>query len=76
MIAGAKGKANALTQQRMAEMVGTRRGSVSKAAAQLQQEALIDYARGRVTLVNRKKLEERSCVCTAIIRGAFEAVLE
>jgi CRP-like cAMP-binding protein len=65
-----------ITQQRMAELLGTRRVSISKAAAQLQQEELIDYVRGRVTLVNRKKLEKRSCVCTAIIRRAFEAVLE
>lgn len=65
-----------ITQQRMAQLLGTRRVSISKAAMQLQQEDLIDYARGRVTLLNRKKLEERSCVCTAIIRRAFEAVLE
>jgi CRP-like cAMP-binding protein len=65
-----------ITQQQMAQLLGTRRVSISKAAMQLQQEDLIDYARGRVTLVNRKKLEQRSCVCTAIIRRAFEAVLE
>jgi CRP-like cAMP-binding protein len=65
-----------ITQQRMAQLLGTRRVSISKAAMQLQQEDLIDYARGRVILVNRKKLEERSCVCTAIIRQAFEAVIQ
>ena len=42
----------------------------------LQAADLIEYVRGRIRLINRKKLEERSCVCTAIIRRAFEAVLE
>ena len=65
-----------ITQQRMAQLLGTRRVSISKAAMQLQQDDLIDYVRGRVTLLNRKKLEERSCVCTGIIRRAFESVLE
>jgi CRP-like cAMP-binding protein len=65
-----------ITQQHMGQLLGARRVSITKAAMQLQQEHLIDYARGRVTLLNRSKLEERSCVCTAIIRRAFEAVLE
>jgi hypothetical protein len=65
-----------LTQQRIANLLGARRVSVTQAAKQLQADDLIEYVRGRVRLLNRKKLEERSCVCTAIIRRAFEAVLE
>jgi CRP-like cAMP-binding protein len=65
-----------ITQERMAQLLGTRRVSITKAAMQLQQDDLIEYVRGRVTLVNRKKLEERTCACTAIIRRTFEAALE
>jgi hypothetical protein len=65
-----------LTQQIMADSLGARRVSVTQAAMRLQAADLIEYVRGRIRLINRKKLEERSCVCTAIIRRAFEAVLE
>jgi hypothetical protein len=64
------------TQQRIATLLGARRVSVTQAARRLQADDLIEYVRGRVTLVNQEKLEERSCVCTAIIRRAFEAVAQ
>jgi hypothetical protein len=64
------------TQQRIANLLGARRVSVTQAAKRLQSEHMIEYVRGRVTLINQKKLEERSCVCTAIIRRAFEAVAQ
>jgi CRP-like cAMP-binding protein len=63
-----------LTQQHIAGFLGTRRVSVTQAAGKLQADQLIRYVRGRVTLVDQKKLEQRSCVCTAIIRRAFAAV--
>jgi CRP-like cAMP-binding protein len=66
----------AFTQQRIANLLGARRVSVTQAAKRLQADDLIEYVRGRVTLLNQKKLEERSCVCTAIIRRAFEAVAQ
>jgi CRP-like cAMP-binding protein len=65
-----------ITQERMAQLLGARRVSITQAAMQLQQDDLIDYVRGRVILLNRKKLEERSCVCASIIRRAFDTVLE
>jgi CRP-like cAMP-binding protein len=63
-----------LTHRRIAELLGVRRVSITRAAGKLQADDLIEYVRGRVTLINRKKLEERSCVCTAIIRRAFADV--
>jgi Mn-dependent DtxR family transcriptional regulator len=63
-----------LTQQHIADFLGTRRVSVTQAAGKLQADQLIKYVRGRVTLVDKKRLEQRSCVCTAIIRRAFAAV--
>jgi CRP-like cAMP-binding protein len=63
-----------LTQQRIAELLGVRRVSVTQAAMRLQNDGLIEYVRGRVKLINRKKLEERSCVCAGAIARAFDAV--
>jgi CRP-like cAMP-binding protein len=65
-----------LTQERIAILLGTRRVSVTEAASDLRSDGLIEYVRGRVSLLNRKKLEARACVCAGIIRRAFEAVLE
>jgi CRP-like cAMP-binding protein len=64
------------TQQRMALWLGVRRVSVTQAAKRLQADDLIKYVRGRVILLNRQMLEQRSCVCAAVIRQAFAAVLD
>ena len=41
-----------LTQEFLAQMLGSRRSTVTVAAGQLQREGLIDYTRGRVKIVN------------------------
>jgi CRP-like cAMP-binding protein len=63
-----------LTQQRIAELLGVRRVSVTHAAMRLQRNHVIEYVRGRVRLVDRKKLAECSCVCAGIIARGFAAV--
>jgi CRP-like cAMP-binding protein len=52
-----------LTQELLAQMLGTRRSSVTVAAGILQKAGLIDYTRGRVTIVDREKLEVAACEC-------------
>ena len=64
----------ALTQEQIARSLGVRRVSITTEAGRLQAAGVIEYQRGHVRLVSRKKLEERSCVCASIIRNAFEAV--
>ena len=68
------GEEVALTQERIARLLGVRRVSITQAAVQLQESGVIAYRRGHVRLVSRKKLEERSCACASIIRLTFEAV--
>lgn len=63
-----------LTQQRIAEQLGVRRVSITQAAMRLQSDDLIQYVRGRVRLLDRKKLEERACACAGIIARSFAAV--
>src|SRR5436190_19960749 len=50
-----------LTQELLAQMLGTRRSSVTLAAGILQKAGLISYTRGNVTIVDRPKLEEAAC---------------
>ncbi len=66
----------ALTQERIAELLGVRRATIQQTATQLQSAGIIEYHRGHIKLISRKKLEKRSCVCDAIIRRAFQSVFE
>jgi CRP-like cAMP-binding protein len=58
----------AITHDFLATMLGTDRPSVSLAAGLLQKEKLIEYTRGAVKIVNRKKLGDSACECYAVIR--------
>jgi CRP-like cAMP-binding protein len=52
-----------LTQEFIAEMLGTRRATVNVAAVMLQSAKLIDYNRGVITIVDRPALEDFACEC-------------
>ena len=57
-----------ITHDFLATMLGTDRPSVSFAAGVLQKKKLIEYTRGAVKIVNRKKLENSACECYGVIR--------
>jgi len=52
-----------LTQEFIAEMLGTRRATVSLAAMVLQNDGLIEYNRGHIRITDRPGLEEFTCEC-------------
>jgi hypothetical protein len=60
-----------ITQQRIGRLLGVRRESVTAAAFRLQGAGAIHYHRGVISLLNRRKLEARTCACYAVIKGAF-----
>jgi len=66
----------ALTQDQMAQMLGVRREGVTVAALKLQKAGLIRYGRGRISIVDRVGLEERSCECYAVVREAYDRLAE
>jgi CRP-like cAMP-binding protein len=57
-----------ITHDFLATMLGTDRPSVSTAAGTLQRKKVIQYTRGAVEILNRKKLEKSACECYGIIR--------
>jgi CRP-like cAMP-binding protein len=57
-----------ITHDFIATMMGTDRSTVSLAASVLQKMRIIEYARGAVKIVNRRKLEKSACECYAVIR--------
>lgn len=61
-----------LTQDFLAQMLGTRRSSVTVAALRLQRAGTISYTRGNVTIINRAALEKSACECYRLIRHYLE----
>jgi len=57
-----------LTQEFIAEMLGTRRATVNVAAINLQSAGLIKYNRGRIQILDRLGLEGFACECYAAVR--------
>jgi CRP-like cAMP-binding protein len=57
-----------LTQEFLAQMLGTRRSSVSVAAGILERAGLITHRRGDVRIIDREKLEEAACECYELMR--------
>jgi CRP-like cAMP-binding protein len=57
-----------ITHDFIATMMGTDRSTVSLAAAALQKKGILEYVRGAVKIVNRRKLEKCACECYEVIR--------
>jgi CRP-like cAMP-binding protein len=57
-----------ITHDFIATMMGTDRTTVSLAASVMQKNGIIDYVRGAVKIVNRRKLEKASCECYSVIQ--------
>ncbi|SFR39148.1 cAMP-binding domain of CRP or a regulatory subunit of cAMP-dependent protein kinases [Marinobacter gudaonensis] len=57
-----------MTQELIANMLGVRREGVTEAAGKLQKLGVIEYRRGRITVIDRPQLESLSCECYAVVR--------
>lgn len=66
------GDAFSLTQNFLAMMLGVRRAGVSTAMGVLQRAGIIRHDRGRITIVDRERLEAAACDCYGITRAAHE----
>ena len=64
-----------MTQELIANMLGVRRGGVTEGAGKLQEAGLIRYARGRITVLDRKGLEQRTCECYAVVKKEYDRLL-
>ena len=69
------GETMRLTQEFLAEMLALRRATVSDAASELQEAGLIDYSRGRITIIDRPGLRRASCECYDLVRNAYDSLL-
>lgn len=64
-----------ITQEFLAQMLGSRRSTVTVAAGQLQREGLIDYSRGKVKIVDRPGMQLRACECYRIVRETYDRMI-
>lgn len=64
-----------MTQELIANMLGVRREGVTEAALKLQAAGLIRYARGRITVLDRKGLELRTCECYGVVKHEYDRLL-
>ena len=63
-----------ITHDFLSTILGTDRPSVSLAAKILQRNGLIEYKRGRIVILNERKLEAVSCECYRVIRSFSQTV--
>ncbi len=57
-----------LTQEFLAEMIGSRRSTVTLTAGLLKRSGLITYQRGQIEIIDRAGLEASACECYPITR--------
>jgi CRP-like cAMP-binding protein len=64
-----------VTQEFLAYMLGVRREGITGAASALQRAGLIEYRRGKLTVLDRSGLEQAACGCYAADCAAYAARL-
>ncbi len=67
-----RGNEVVMTQKLISNMLGVHRVGVMEATGKLQQDGLIKYGSGRVTVLNRPKLEHRVCECYGVVKHEIE----
>jgi len=65
-----------LTHELLSQMLGVRRASVNEVANKLQAAGIIEYARGTVKIVNRKRLKSLSCECYGTLLAKTTKILK
>jgi len=64
-----------MTQELIANMLGVRREGVTEAAGKLQDRRIIEYSRGRITVLDRCRLEQACCECYAVVKTETDRLL-
>jgi CRP-like cAMP-binding protein len=64
-----------MTQELIANMLGVRRQGVTESARKLEQDHLITYGRGLITVLDRPGLEKRACECYSVVKTETDRLL-
>jgi CRP-like cAMP-binding protein len=71
----ARGGEFLMTHELMSNILGIRREGVTESACRLQNDGLIRYARGHISVLDRRGLERRSCECYQVIKREYKRLL-
>ena len=63
-----------MTQELISNMLGVRREGVTDAAHHLKAEGVIDYQRGHIVVLDRRRLEEMSCECYSVVEAETDHI--
>jgi CRP-like cAMP-binding protein len=64
-----------MTEELIANMLGVRREGVTECALRLQGDGLIKYSRGHITVLDRGRLEQRTCECYAVVKREYDRLV-
>jgi CRP-like cAMP-binding protein len=64
-----------ITHEFLAQMLGVRRASVTDVLRPLQTDGLIRASRGKVVILDSKRLTDASCECYGVIRSEYRRLL-
>jgi len=64
-----------MTQQLIANMMGVPLEGATAGALKLHDAGLIDYAGGRIRVLDRQGLEQRTCECYAVVKKEYDRLL-
>lgn len=65
----------AMTHESIANKLGVRREGITDAAGKLRSAGIISYNRGHITVLDRARLETRSCECYSVVKDEFDRLL-
>jgi CRP-like cAMP-binding protein len=60
-----------LTHEFLSTMLGVRRAGVTEASGRLRKKMLIRYHHGRITILDRKGLEDEACECYEVVKREY-----
>ncbi|MES2952085.1 MAG: Crp/Fnr family transcriptional regulator [Pseudomonadota bacterium] len=64
-----------MTHELAANLLGVRREGVTMAAHKLQEAGLIRYRRGHIVVLDRQRLEQKTCECYAVAKKEYRRLL-
>lgn len=64
-----------MTHEFIASMLGVRRQGVTEAIQKLEKRSIIVHSRGRITVVDRKALEQSACECYGMVSKQTDGLL-
>ena len=65
-----------VTQELISIMLGVRRESITAAAGKLQEDGLIQYRRGNITVIDRQGLEAYAGECYKVAKTEYDRLLQ